>query len=139
MKNFNINHLLTSLLTIALIWGLVACMKKETDSSVYVKEIEKEAALLNKKCPKDEGNGKKLESVTFVNDTLLYRLTVSDQAIVKINLDDTRDSIVHNMSDKLKKFLIKGKCNLEYRYVSPNDSSSITIVPNELGDLGSEK
>lgn len=139
MKNFNIKHLLTSLLTIALIFGLVACKEKEKDSSVYVKEIEKEAALLNKKCPKDEGNGKILESVTFVNDTLLYRLTVSDQAIVKINLDDTRDSIIHNMSDKLKKFLIKGKCNLEYRYVSPNDSSSITIVPNELGDLDSEK
>ena len=91
------------------------------------------AAQYNKKCPRDEANGTKLESVSFKDSTMIFRLSLSDKAIVTINLDNTRDSIISNMSEKLKKFLVKGNCNLEYKYVSPNDSSSITIVPNELG------
>ena len=102
------------------------------DSSEYVKGLADIAAQYNKKCPKNEANGTKLESVRFEGNTITFRLSLSDQSIVKINLDNTRDSIIHNMSDKLKMFLVKGNCNLEYKYVSPNDSSSITIVPNEL-------
>lgn len=137
MKKMNRNHLLTGLLAIILLFGLIACKKKEATSAEYVKGLADIAAQYNKKCPKDEANGTRLESVTFDDNTMIFRLSLSDQAIVTINLDNTRDSIIHNMSDNLKKFLVKGKCNLEYKYVSPNDSSSITIVPNELGDISS--
>ncbi len=138
MKNIRVNCLLTSLLTIALVFGLVACKKKGQAPSEYAKGLAEIAAQFNKNCPKEEPNGTKLESVTFTDNTLKYRLSLSDQAIVTINLDNTRDSIIHNVSDRLKKFLVKGNCNLEYKYVSPNDSSSITIVPNEFGDIDSK-
>lgn len=117
----------------------MSCKKKETSSSEYVKGLSDIAVQYNKNCPKNEANGTKLESVTFTDNTMIFRLSLSDQAIVKINLDDTRDSIIRNMSDKLKKFLVRGNCNLEYKYVSPNDSSSITIVPNELGTIDSKE
>lgn len=116
----------------------MSCKKKDAIPSEYVKGLNDIAVQYNKKCPKDEANGTRLESVTFADSTLTFRLSLSDQAIVKINLDNARDSIIHNISDKLKKFLIKGNCNLEYKYVSPNDSSSITIISSELGDLDSK-
>lgn len=114
---------------------MTSCKNKETPASEYAKKLSNIAVLYNKKCPKEEKNGTKLESVTFANNTMIFRLSLSDKAIVSINLDDTRDSIIHNMSDNLKKFLVKGKCNLEYKYISPNDSSSITIIPDELGKI----
>lgn len=131
--------ILTSTALIILFIGMiVSCKKKETASSEYAKKISDIAMQYNKSCPKEENNGTRLESVTFTDNTLTFRLSLSDEAIVDINLDNTRDSIIENMSDNLKKFLIKGKCNLEYKYISPNDSSSITIVPNELGKPVSE-
>ena len=140
MKNKKIINLIVGCISFALVLGLtVSCKKKEASPSEYVKGLSDIAVKYNKGCPKDEANGTKLESVTFSDNTLTFRLSLSDQAIVKINLDNTRDSIINNMSDKLKKFLIKGNCNLEYKYVSPNDSSSITIVPKELGEIDSKE
>lgn len=134
-----INLIVCCLSFVLLIGIIVSCKKKETSPSEYVKGLSDIAAQYNKNCPKDEANGTKLESVTFADNTMTFRLSLSDQAIVTINLDNTRDSIINNMSDKLKKFLVKGNCNLEYKYVSPNDSSSITIVPNELGEIESKE
>ena len=123
-------------ISFAIVFGLmVSCKKKEPTPSEYVKGLSEIAEQYNKSCPKDEVNGTKLESVTFMGNTMTFRLSLSDEAIVTIDLDNTRDSIIHNMSDKLKKFLVKGNCNLEYKYVSPNDSSSITIVPKELNNI----
>ena len=140
MKNKNFINLIVGCLSFALVLGLiVSCKKKEASPSDYVKGLSDIAIQYNKSCPKNEANGTKLESVTFADNTMTFRLSLSDQAIVTINLDNTRDSIINNMSDKLKKFLIKGNCNLEYKYVSPNDSSSITIVPNELGEVESKE
>lgn len=137
MNGMKYLYRLAGLLSVILVLGLaVSCKKKQ--ASDYVKGISDIAAQYNKKCPKDEVNGTRLESVTFADNTLSFRLSLSDKAIVTINLDNTRDSIIHNMSEKLKKFLVKGNCNLEYKYVSPNDSSSITIVPSELGYVDSE-
>lgn len=139
MKKFSLSNFIGGFLSCALVIGLaVSCKKKETAPSEYIKALSDIATLYNKNCPKDEANGTKLESVTFADNTMTFRLSLSDQAIVTINLDNTRDSLIHNMSDKLKKYLVKGNCNLEYKYVSPNDSSSITIVPNELGDTESK-
>lgn len=140
MKNNIFGNLIVCCLSFALIMGLtVSCKKKEASPSEYVKGLSDIAVQYNKSCPKDEANGTKLESVTFSDNTLIFRLSLSDQAIVTINLDNTRDSIINNMSDKLKKFLVKGNCNLKYKYVSPNDSSSITIVPKELGEIESQE
>lgn len=140
MKNNKFISLFFCCLSFALVLGVtVSCKKKEVLPSEYVKGLSDIAAQYNKSCPKDEANGTKLESVTFAENTMTFRMSLSDQAIVTINLDNTRDSIINNMSDKLKKFLVKGECNLEYKYVSPNDSSSITIVPNELGEIESKE
>lgn len=140
MKSCKLFNLIVGCLSFVLVLGLImSCKKKETSSSEYVKGLSDIAVQYNKNCPKNEANGTKLESVTFTDNTMIFRLSLSDQAIVKINLDDTRDSIIRNMSDKLKKFLVRGNCNLEYKYVSPNDSSSITIVPNELGTIDSKE
>lgn len=139
MKKISLSKLLGVFLSCAIVLGMtVSCKRKETTPSVYIKGLSDIAAQYNKSCPKDEANGTKLESVTFADSTMTFRLSLSDQAIVTINLDNTRDSIISNMSDKLKRFLVKGNCNLEYKYVSPNDSSSITIVPNELGEIGAK-
>lgn len=134
MKNLNKRyHWLSSILMLALVFGLiVSCKKKEQSPSEFVKGLADIAVQYNKKCPKHLTNGTSLESVTFVDNVMIFRLKLSDRAIVTINLDNTRDSIIHNMSDNLKKHLIKGNCNLVYKYVSPNDSASITIIPNEL-------
>ena len=133
MKNPN-KFFLTGVMSIILLLSLVvSCNKKEKTSSEYAQSLSDIASVYNKKCPKDEANGTRLESVIFANNTMTFRMSLTDAAITMINLDETRDSIIHNMSDKLKKFLVKGECNLEYKYVSPNDSSSITIIPNELG------
>lgn len=140
MKKFSLSNLIGTFIFCAIVLGMtVSCKKKETTPSEYIKGLSDIASQFNKNCPKDEANGTKLESVTFAENTMTFRLSLSDQAIVTINLDNTRDSIIHNMSDKLKKFLVKGNCNLEYKYVSPNDSSSITIVPNELGEIDSKE
>lgn len=139
MKKYTFYYLFVGFLSIVLVLGLtVSCKKKEPDSSEYVKGLSDIATQYNKNCPKDEANGTKLESVTFAENTMTFRLSLSDQAIVTINLDNTRDSIIHNMSEKLKKFLVRGNCNLEYKYVSPNDSSSITIIPKELDEIESK-
>lgn len=112
--------------------GLLFSCKKD-EASKYVEGLSDIAAQYNKNCPKDEPNGTTLESVEFTDNTMTFRLTLSDDAISKINLVNARDSIINSMSNNLKKFLVKGNCNLKYKYVSPNDSSIINIVPNELG------
>ena len=128
-KNF---FLLLAVCGLAFAMIIVSCDKKNDRTSEYVKRIEEVAVKYQAKCPVKEANGTTLESVSFKDNTMLFRLSLSDEAIVTINLDSTRDSIIGAMSDKLKQYFVKGSCTLEYRYVSPNDSSSITIVPNEL-------
>ena len=136
----NVTRCMMLVLSVAFLLGLMVSCKKKGDASLeYAKGLSEIAATYNKSCPKEQANGTKLESVTFADKTMTFRLSLSDEAIVTINLDNTRDSIIHNMSDKLRKYLIKGNCNLEYKYVSPNDSSSITIVPNELGKTESKE
>lgn len=140
MKIMNRICAISGLLSIALVLGLLtSCKNKEADSSKYVKELSDIAAQYNKSCPKDEPNGTKLESVTFEGNTMTYRLSLSDEAITTINLDNSRDSIIDQMSDKLKKYMIKGNCKLVYKYVATNDSSSITILPSELGKVDSKE
>lgn len=139
MKKISFFRIVVGILAFALVFGLiVSCKKKTIPSSEYIKGLSDIVSQYNKRCPQQEANGTTLESVTFDENTMTFRLSLSDQAIVTIDLDSTRDSIIQNMSDKLKKYLIKGNCNLEYKYVSPNDSSSIIIVPNELGDIYSK-
>ena len=140
MRNLDIKRIISYFFSIALIFLLVtSCKKNNPQPSEYVKGLADIAARYNEKCPKEEANGTRLESVTFSDKTMTFRMSVSNQAISTINLDETRDSIIQNMSDKLKNFLIKGQCNLEYKYVSDNDSSSIVIIPEELGNPDSKK
>lgn len=112
-----------------------SCKPKVTDKSQYINAITEVAKQYQSHCPKQLDNNTMIESVEFVDSTLKFRMTLSDEAIANINLDNARDSIINNMTDKLKIALVKGQCNLEYKYVSPNDSSSITIIPNELGTI----
>lgn len=114
---------------------LSSCKPKVTDKSQYINAITEVAKQYQSHCPKQLDNNTMIESVEFVDSTLKFRMTLSDEAIANINLDNARDSIINNMTDKLKIALVKGHCNLEYKYVSPNDSSSITIIPNELGTI----
>lgn len=115
----------------ALMVSVVSCKKGPTGED-YAKGLADIAAEYNKNCPKEQAEGVTLESVTFADNDLTFRLSVTDQAILGVDLDLTRDSLIASMSDKMKKFLVKGQCNVVYKYVSPNDSSSITIVPNEV-------
>ena len=136
MKNLAFTYRLIGLLYLFLVLGITtSCKKKEIASSEYVKGLSEMTTQYNENCPKDEANGTTLESVSFIDNTLVFRLSLTDQAIVTINLDNARDSIIHNISENLKKYLVKGNCNLEYKYISPNHSSSITILPNELGTV----
>ena len=133
MKRMRKNYfLLATSCCLAFAMTVISCSKKNDRASEYAKKIEEVAAKYQAKCPVKEANGTTLESVSFKDNTMLFRLTLSDEAIVTINLDNTRDSIIREMSDKLKQYFVKGNCKLEYRYVAPDDSSSITIVPNEL-------
>lgn len=134
MKKITERFRVISLMSFICVCGLVTSCKKGTSASEYVKGLSDIAAQYNQKCPIEKGNGAKLESVTFTGNMMTYRLSLSDKAIANINLDAVRDSIILNMSDKLKKYLVKGACRLKYQYVSPNDSSYITIIPNELVD-----
>ena len=74
---------------------------------------------------------------------MTYRMEISDEAMSIMNkqyLDSTvRDSLIQSMSDKLKEYFIKGDCDVTYKYVSPNDSCSLNIIPKELGELASEE
>ena len=118
-------------LTLTLAVG--GCGNKGKAPEAYQQALADIAVEYTKGCPKEQANGTKLESVTFKDNTMTFRMSLTDQAIAGINLDNARDSIVRGMSDNLRKYLANGKCNLEYWYVSPNDSSSITILPTELG------
>lgn len=110
----------------------IGCNKKNEAKEIYLKNISEIAAQYNKGCPRQQANGATLESVTFEDSVLVFRSAVSQNSITTINLDNARDSIIKNISPTLKSYLIKGDCNLEYRYVAPRDSSSITIIPKEL-------
>ncbi len=127
-----------SLLTLTL--GMnIACKKDkpaEPSAEQYVKKIAELAEKYSKDCPKPEPNGATLKSVTFADKTMTFRVEISDEAIAlmtKERLDSAiRDSLISHMSDKLKTYLVKGDCEVTYKYVSPNDSCSLTIIPKEL-------
>lgn len=140
MKQTTRKMTLLSVTFIVCLLGIVtSCKPKQPDASKYMKQISDIALKYNKSCPKELANGTKLESVTFKDNLMTFRLSITDEAIVTIDLDNARDSIINRMSDKLKEYLFKGKCNLIYKYVSPNDSSSITIIPNELAKFFKEE
>lgn len=118
---------------------LNSCKPKETDKSQYINAITEVAKQYQSHCPKELDNNTTIESVEFSDNTLKFRMTLSDEAIANINLDNARDSIINNMTDKLKLAIVKSECKLEFKYVSPNDSSSITIIPNELGTIPTDE
>ena len=130
MKTIFNKYFVFALTVIVLLVGTITSCKKKQNQ--YVKELSEIAKSFNEHCPKEQGNGYCLEAVTFADSTLSFRLTTTDNAISKFNTDVARDSIVNNVSAKLKKFLVKGNCNLEYKYVAPNDSITITIEPKEM-------
>ncbi len=123
----------------------VSCKKSKAPSpGQYQKQLADMAKETNSKCPKPMGEkGDTLLSVTFDNNTLTYRLRISDEKIAKMNknyIDETiRDSLIKNTSERMKSFLVKGRCDLVYKYISPNDSCSLTIIPKELDNGGSDK
>ena len=80
-----------------------------------------------------------MTSVTFANDTLLYHISVTDEELVRIDLDKNRQKTIETSTEKLKISLIKGKCCLTKRWVAPNDSSAITILPSEFGNIESKE
>lgn len=110
----------------------VSCKEKAPSSSMYLESIAEDARLLNEKCPIIQNNGAEVVSVECKDSQLVFTCKVSDQVISSINLDEASQQIVASVSDKMKEKLIKGKCNLIYKYVSDNDSSSITVEPNVL-------
>ena len=132
MRHFHKIYQYYPVIVLSLLLSLTACKKKD-DSAKYVKALAELAAQYNSHCPKDEANGTQLKSVAFEDNTVIFRLGLSDQAINMVNLDSARASIIQNMSGKLKRYLVKGNCSLQYKYISPNDSSSVTILPGELG------
>ena len=115
---------------------VTSCKDKSPKSDSYRKNLAEMAAKMNKDCPKATGNrGDTLQAVTFDGKALTYRLKISDEILARMNqeyLDKERDSIVKGLSSDLKKFLVKGGCDYIRKYVSPNDSCSITIIPKEL-------
>lgn len=137
MKHIECTYKVVSLLFMALVLGLIiSCKKKGPTEDDYLKAIANMAAKSQSECPKVKSNGIRLESVIFTpKDTILtYRLSISDEAIITVNVNDsnTRKNIIDELSGQLKEYLVKGKCKLKYQYVSPHDSSYIEILPSEL-------
>ncbi len=137
MKILRFSYRLIGLLSLILVLGLTeSCKKKGPTPDDYLKAIGEMATKYKAECPKDIPNGTRLESVTFsLEDSILtYKYSLSDKAIITVNVNDsnTRKNIIGELSDKLKEYLVKGKCKLKYKYVSPHDSSYIEIIPDEL-------
>lgn len=126
---------LFGLIFLLLVIGLTSSCKKEPEASKYVKAIMSFANRENQKCPLDKGKGIQLQSVTFGDNTLTYRYSVSDEAITTVNVNDsnTRKSIIGYLPEKMKEYIVKGNCKLKYLYVSQRDSSYLEIIPEELG------
>lgn len=131
---------------VALILGTFGSCKKDKlppEADQYVKALEELAFNYNKECPKTLNDGSTLSSVTFEGKTMTYRMQISDRAMSIMNkqyLDSTvRDSLINSMSAKLKEYFIKGDCDVVYKYISPNDSCSLNILPKELGELTPEE
>lgn len=122
----------TICLLTAATWCIVSCNKKAPSSSMYLESIAEDARQLNEKCPIVQNNGAEVVAVECKDSQLVFTCKVSDQVISSINLDEASQQIVASVSDKMKEKLIKGRCNLIYKYVSDNDSSSITIEPDVL-------
>lgn len=130
-----ISQICTVLLLIAsVVCGLASCKKKSIPAEEYMKSIVEDAKTLNNKCPIAQHNGAEVVAVECKDGQLVFTCKVSDQVISSINLDEASQQIVSSVSDKMKVKLIKGNCDLVYKYVSENDSSSITINPDVLAD-----
>lgn len=147
MKNQSNTALrLVGIALLALVIGTTVSCKKEKlppTADQYIKALEDVARNYNGECPKSLADGSTLTAVTFEGKTMTYRMEISDEAMSIMNkqyLDSTvRDSLIQSMSDKLKEYFIKGDCDVTYKYVSPNDSCSLNIIPKELGELASEE
>lgn len=112
--------------------GVFSSCKQKENKEYYVKSLSEMAEKFNMGCPKDQANGSVLRSVTFKDNVLLFRSSVSEYSLSKLNIDNTKDSIINSVSGNLKNFLVKGDCTLEYRYISPEDSLTIVILPSDL-------
>ena len=134
MRPRYISLIMPFVVLIAIISGTSVSCSSRGGTSKYIKELKEISAQYNKKCPIQNSNGTTLESVTFLDSIMLYRLSVPERALAAINSVSVKDSIRHNMSDKLKEYLVKGNCILEYRYITSSDSVSIIISPKELTD-----
>jgi len=142
-KNAIKNMLSIAFVAILALAATTACKKQVVvapSAEDYAENISNKAEEINKECPREVENGKTLLSVTFDDNTLLYRLSVTDEEheYVKKNFNATRDSLTRCTTDNLKEQLIAGKCSMEYRYIAPNDSTPITITPEELEKSDSE-
>lgn len=128
---------LASILSLILVMGLTeSCKKSGPNATAYITAIQDMAAKYQAECPKNLPNGTQLESVIFTlgDSTLTYKYSMSDKAIVSVNVNDSnfRKNIIEKLPNQLKEYLVKGKCKLKYKYVSPHDSSYIEIIPQEL-------
>ncbi len=106
--------------------------KKGESKSQPSNEIEKVAKEYQKQCPKALPNNMTLQSVIYEKDTLRFRVTLSDDEIARVKVNNVRDSLIANMTDNLRNALIDNNCTLEYKYMSPHDSAWISIVPKDL-------
>lgn len=123
-------------LTLIIGFSVTSCKQKtvvkDAPSEKYAEAIAEKASDYNEGCPKELANGTKLQSVEYSDHAITFRLSISDESIALLDFEKVRDSLIHNMGDDLKEYLIKGKCDFVYKFVSPNDSASVQIVPDEL-------
>lgn len=127
-----INVISVALVTIAAMFAFGSCKEKVASTDEYMNSIAEDAKMLNAKCPIAQHNGAEVVAVECKDGQLIFTCNVSDQVISSINLEEASEKIVASVSDKMKMKLIKGHCYLVYKYVSENDSSTITINPDVL-------
>lgn len=141
MKALKYLNQVVSLLSLILIIGLTTSCKKEPGQDEYRKILSEKAKQDNMKCKDGDDNETYLKSVLFEDSILTYTFGLSDKAIVTVDVKDstTRKNIIARLSDKMKEYMVKGNCRLIYKYVSPHDSSSIEILPDELARALQEK
>lgn len=132
-------HIYQAFLVVSIALCSVSCKDKSSESSMYLNSISEDAKQLNEKCPIVQNNGAEVVSVECKDSQLVFTCKVSDQVISSINLDEASQQIVSSVSDKMKEKLIKGRCNLVYKYVSEKDSSLITIEPDVLAEAYSKE
>lgn len=147
MKTF-IKQALAAAAAILLMLGLATSCKDKKQSKEeqkaaeeefaeqYAEQLELQAEKLNEQCPRQLPNGVELMSVTFKDNTQLYRYRITNQQELDIEgrVDEKRDSIIASLTDNEKEYLINGKCSQKHLYVAPDDSIPVVITPADLED-----